>query len=585
MNARGLRAAQRRAVWGLALAVACAGSMPAVATTAAAPQRVAGVVLGLGSAVVISLAGGSGSATTRLFRVSVVAGLSPAALAMAWLAWTALGLGWGAHAGAVELTTWVAAALFAFAARKLGAFGARAAVRRAALLSGVVQSACALVELASHRPIVGFSGNPDWLGLLLGLCIPLTADLAFAAREGKALRGVRLGAALALAPMLVAFLVAGSRVGMASLLVALVVATTRSLRRRALAAGLPASAAPSSFRDASLGHALADRLWIWRHALTAARSAPLSGVGTGRFAHGYLAAQGDALSREAPEAAARHFVNATSAHGSFLHALVENGVPGAALLLATTARLLVALQGRTPLFFAASLTLALEMAGDVPLHLPPVAYLAGLLLVCGEAPRRRSLPMPASIALVVGAVVAAAFSASVAARSYLGAQLRESSRLDASLDPRARDGVLRRALRVDPDDGETLLQAGLSAFELGEAGRARALLLRSSTELADVGTLVALGNVDAAAGDREGAERWYRRALALDAGSLKAHANLAELCRLRRDAACAEAHLGAALRIAPFHPKVRALEDRVRGMGSDAADEGVDTDTDIDAER
>ncbi len=579
MNARGLRAAHGRAVWGLALSLGCAGSVPAMLTTAAAPQRVAGAVLGLGCAALFSFAGRREGAALRPLRLPPVG--SAATLALAWLAWTALGVAWGIHAGAVDVTTWVGAALFALAASRLGAFGARAAARRGALLLGLTQSMCALGQLALRRPVVGLSGNPDWLGLLLGTCLPLTADLAFASRPDPG-RAVRRGAALALVPMLVAFLVAGSRVAMASLLLALIVAIALARRSPAparrssvLAVAVPASSGPSSFRDASLGHALTDRLWIWRHALTAARSAPFSGVGTGRFGHGYLAAQGAALASEAPEAAARHFVNATSAHGSFVHALVENGVPGAALLIAATVRLLVALRARSPLFFAAALTLALEMSGDVPLHLPPVAYLAALLLASGRAARAPSRALSAawSRTLLAGAAVVAAWSTNVAARSYIGARVREAARADTSVDPWARAAALRLALRVDPDDGETLLQAGLSASELGELARARGLLLRSSTELADVGTLVALGNVDARAGDRDGAERWYRRALALDAGSLKAHVNLAELCRIRGDADCAEAHLGAAVRIAPFHPKVRALEERVRGMGSDAADE------------
>ncbi len=576
MTARGLRAAHGRAAWGLALSVACAGSVPAGPTTSAAPQRIAGLVLGLGSLVVLSLASGRGSGAARIFRLPAFGWTSPAALALAWLGWTTLGLAWGTHAGALDVTTWVGASLFALAGSKLGVFAARAAARRGALLLGLAQSGCALFQVASHRPVVGLSGNPDWLGLLLGVCLPLTADLAFGGARGDG-RGrgggrVRLGVAIALVPMLLAFLVAGSRVAMASLSLALVTALALSFRRPAaahLAVALPASSVPSSFRDASLGRAFADRTWIWRHALTAAQEAPVAGVGTGRFAHAYLVAQGRALAQEAPEAAARHFVNATSAHGSFVHALVENGVPGVILLLAATARLVVTLVGRSPLFWAASLTLALEMAGDVPLHLPPVAYLGALLLVCADVRRPRRGPSRWSSAVLVGAGVAAAWSASVAARSYVGAWIRESARLDSSVDPLARDAALRRAVRVDPHDGETLLQAGLSALELGDAARGRGLLLRSSSELADVGTWVALGNADAALGDRDAAERWYRRALDLDAGSLKAHVNLAELCRRRRDLPCAEAHLAAAKRVAPFHPKVRALEDRLRDMDGD----------------
>jgi hypothetical protein len=578
VTARGLRAAHGRAAWGLALSIACAGSVPAGPTTSAAPQRIAGLVLGLGSLVALSLASGRGSGVARLFRLPAFGWTSPAALALAWLGWTALGLAWGTHAGALDVATWVGASLFALAASKVGVFAARAAARRGALLLGLLQSGCALLQVAMHRPVVGLSGNPDWLGLLLGVCLPLTADLAF----GRPRRRVRVGIALALVPMLLAFLVAGSRVAMASLSFALVIALALSVRRRAegrLTLALPASSVPSSFRDASLGRAFADRMWIWRHALTAAEDAPVAGVGTGRFAHAYLVAQGRALAKEAPDVAARHFVNATSAHGSFVHALAENGVPGAILLLAATTRLLFALRGRSPLFWAASLTLVLEMVGDVPLHLPPVVYLGALLLVCADVrhPRRRG-PLRWSSAMLVGAGVAAAASASVAARSYVGAWVRESARLDPSVDPLARDAALRRALRVDPEDGETLLQAGLSALELGDAARGRGLLLRSSSELADVGTWVALGNADAALGDRDAAERWYRGALDLDAGSLKAHVNLAEVCRRRRDLDCAESHLAAAKRIAPFHPKVRALEDRLRDLDGDA-----DTDVDTDA--
>jgi len=87
---------------------------------------------------------------------------------------------------------------------------------------------------------------------------------------------------------------------------------------------------------------------------------------------------------------------------------------------------------------------------------------------------------------------------------------------------------------------------------LAELERSRALLPQVATE-------VAIGNAHLFAGDADAAAAACQRALRLDPGSFRAHANLAvALRRLGRDDD-AELHLRAARRIWPYHPVLAAI--------------------------
>jgi hypothetical protein len=521
----------------------------------------------------------------------------------------------GIPSGALELGTWVGAFGAGLAAARLGRAPAESAARVVAVLAGggaslasVVAYACGGRGFALH----GGQGNPNWLGLLVCVSLPLAVEAAGRAATDAAagLRRVRLIALAAIVLVQAAGLVLShSRVAWCATAAAAIVLAVAPRRAdagrsrgwhwgrtaRIAVAGVALVAfgfgvlehAAASFShgsalfehagpisdDVPAGISLVGRLHIWRCSLSAAEGALPFGAGLGRFAHRFLDAQGETLAGLTPAAAARRFVNATTAHDEPLDLAVEAG-PIAALLFVAFVSLGVrdALRGRWTAGAAALTAFGVAALGDSPLHQPAVAVVVAL--VAAGLPARRPLRtrgagprfVAASAGVATFALTAILLAASVRAWLATRAQTAALDRVGP-----ARVAALTRSLAIDPTSGETLLDLGLAELALGDADRALAHLDRSRVLLGNLGTDVARGHAELARGDPQAAARAFQAALARHPGLVRARTGLAEALRRERRYDDAEHEADIARSLAPGDPVVRDLIDRIHEARMDDA--------------
>jgi tetratricopeptide (TPR) repeat protein len=579
------RAPRRGAEIALALgaSAACLAYDPHAA--AAEPKRALALVVAL--AAIGALVVESRRAEQRELRAPIASLAAAGFVALALLSAT-----FGLPSGQLDLAPWIAAAGLAAAAARLGEGGA---VRVARLAGAVVGGGASLLAIGAFArggrgfDLHGGQGNPNWLGLLLAVCLPLTIDAAASlARERRSIV-TAVAAILGLAEAFALYL-AHSRVAWCATLLALlfvVVAHLRDRGRRRLAVGaasaalglaiLVASASSSPARadvnaisnDVPAGVSIAGRAWIYRVALTASGRALPFGQGLGRFGHAFLDAQGDALRPLPPAEAARRFVNATTAHDDLLQAAVESG-PIAALLLAAAVVAAAAAHARGRWLAGAAVFVALgvTMLGDSPLRQPAVVIVVGLVI--GALPARGArirLPFAARRAglLALGALMS--WNLATCARAWIATTIRTAARESA---PAVRLRELARSAAIDRGSGEALLDLGLAELAVGDAEAAIRHLERSRALLANVGTDVALGEALLASDDAERALAAYRRALARNPGSARAHAGVAEASRSLGRLDEAEQAATVARSLLPGDARIRALLDRIREARMDA---------------
>jgi tetratricopeptide (TPR) repeat protein len=500
-------------------------------------------------------------------------------------AWTILAACWGNVQGRAECALPLAALLLGYAAHALGQRRTRCALAAAAVTIALVQGAFACSNRLQHVAVVGLSGNPDWLGLTLAPSVLLYGMTAYRQRNGWT---GKLLFALFPVPLL-GFAWAESRVAwlataLGSLAFFIAYTHSSSARKIPLFASVPSPAA-QLFHDANVSASLVDRIWIWQHAFRAAAHAPWFGAGTGRFYGAFLIAQGESLREMRPATAARQFVSATTGHSQWAHALVETGWAGVLLLSAFAVLWLRDARKCGPVGFSFVVVVLACMAGDMAFAQPPFVVLLALGVVV-YSPQLRRRPAehrrlrshawalyPAVTAWV--AAVATIVIAHAARNSYLS----ERSRTRAAVEPELRSNRLRHALRRNPADAPAALElASLLAGE-GLPVSAELWLAQAAREATTPALLVARGNVFAARSRWHDAEQAYRAALELNAGSLRAHVNLGEICRLRGDMLCAERALRAAAAIAPDHPKVQLLRARLDQETFDQAVDAAGTST------
>jgi tetratricopeptide (TPR) repeat protein len=548
-----------------------------------------------------------------------------AQLALGALAVSALSALYGLPSGLLDLGSWVAGAALAVAVASLGRATAIVALRTVALCLGGGASLLALAQAArgaSGMQLEGAQGNPNWLGLLLAVVLPLSLD---AARVHLRARRTPLAALCAFVVLaeLVALYASHSRVAWLATLIALPVVFLRrasprgrvvavavavalvaavtgvALARHDRAAASAASAVATSkprashgahaspgvhaepeldaAHEAPLGVALEGRLAIARTSAVAGIAELPFGAGLGRFGHAYLAAQGAALASLPPREASRRFVNATTAHDDWLQLAVESG-PFAPLLL-LLAFVLAArahVRARCSSAAAALVACAICALADSPLRQPAVVIVVALAFAA--LPQRLAVGAPGAAdhvrrarAFSLSALAATALVLAPAMRGYLAARIRTEAR-DAL--PDARLALLSKSARVDPGSGEAALDLGLARLESGDAEGALVALRRSRKLLANVGTSIAIGNAELARGRADLAEPEYRAALAESPGSLRAHADLAEALRQLGKLDDAESHARTALSIAPGEARVRELVDRIHRDRMDATGDG-----------
>jgi Tfp pilus assembly protein PilF len=600
--------ARRAGETALAVAVAAAALAYDPAAPAARTKALALLLCGLG-AMGVTASRVAGRESRRRWLLG--------AAARGWLGcvgWWALSTLWAARPVGPELGAWVGASAVMLAASTLELERTRRAARITASLVGVGSAAACLAEAAMGgrgMALHGLQGNPNWLGLVLACTVPLQLESAVDAWRGASRRGAarprplreprRLAvvpAGIGLGLTAVALGLSRSRVAWVAL-AACAVCGAASLaherlggpaRRKARALGValglcaalalggwlaapgsgPGAAAVTGLdgelasshdgRDAATTGAAvswAGRRWIWRIGASVALDALPFGAGLGDVHGRWLAAQGRALAPLPPREAAARFVNATTVHQDWIESAASGGV-GALTLLGLCFGLGLWTLGRSwPAGAASVLCVGVCALGDSPLEQP--ALVAVLALVWAGAPRARlGRAFMAAWAGVLAAVVLLlprALASSVAARLV--------ARADAA-EPAERLGLLQAAVRTDPRSAEAELRLGLAQLELGTPAPARGHLERARELAASVGAEVALGNAELALGRPGEASACYRRALGLDPGSFRAHANLAEALRQAGLLDEAESELRAARSLQPGHPKLAEIAERVR---------------------
>lgn len=520
------------------LALATVGALAYDPAALAAEPK---AVILLGGAIVVGALG-----ATRLL---------PIAATVPVLVWCVLGVWWGGAA--------LGAAGIALAACALPRDERLELARAACLVVGGGAGTIALMSwLAGARGmwLHGAMGNPDWLGLLLAVTL---VPSIFAG-----LRRPWVAASVAL--QLVGWALAGSRTAWLALPVGLAVAMVGARRRvgrglvaALIAASLTAALLPASSTRHGVSGALAGRLWIWKGSLHAAFHALPFGTGARGFPAAYLIAQGHLLAPLGVADAAHRYVYATTAHNEWLHALAATGIAGALLLAVAVATGIDRVARGFPAGAGATAALAIGATGDVPLHVPAVAIVAAL--IWATAPRR-GLPYPR---LVAGALL-------LACALSIGTQVRDW-RVTRTLAharhalPAARAELLSRAVALAPRSADAEFAWGVDQLERGQLEPALASLDKARTLSETVATDVAIGNALVELKRPAQARDAYRRALALDPGSFRAHANLATaLVRLGAlDNASHE--LGLAKRLYPGNPKLGRIRTALEHARLDRA--------------
>ena len=496
-----------------------------------------------------------------------------------------LSLAWSAHPAPLELGPWLAAAALTLPLAGMNESERRGAAGTFALAFVACAGAAGLMQWLRGAAIHGGQGNANGLGLALAVSFPLAWDRAAggSAPVGPGLvagRGARGGgggqaralrycskAAVALGA--VACALAESRAAWVGLAAAVVLFARGRWRLASLPLVLLLGYA---LWRGDLAGAAGGRLWIARASARAALQALPFGAGLGSFPFAYLDAQGQLLAALDPAAAARQFLNATSAHDDWLELLVDGGIVAPALAIALFFACVGGTRWRAGRITAT--TAAIAAIGDSALALPAVAI--ALAFVAADTPllaRRKSDRVMAGAALAALALLLPATVRRHLAERTLHATLRRGG----DTDTRARGIAL--AASYDDSDGEVLLARGLVLEEQGDP-RARDLLARSRARLANVGTSVAIGNSLLAHGRPREAADAYREALALDPGSFRARLNLIEALRRARDFDAADHELAIARKLQPNHPKLARIAERLRRDRIDAATEPVDPEGD-----
>jgi tetratricopeptide (TPR) repeat protein len=520
--------------------------------------------------------------------------------ALGFLALSALSALWGLPSGRLDLATWVGGATLALTVRSRGLRTTILAARGTALGLGTITSLWTTVSWARGLrglALHGGQGNPNWLGLLLAVTLPLSLEAACAWREhprGRTLAA--LGATLQLwalwmshsrvawiaATLAVLVLVAAARAqgtsmvrrwiaaAVAVLAVALAVA---SIRASSSSLELPSSEPASA--EATPLDSLRGRLFLARVSARAAVHAAPFGVGLGGFGHAYLAAQGEVLGTMAPREASRRFLNATTAHDEWLQVAIESGPLALALLAGCFGFGIVALHRRGLHGGSASLVACAVCAlGDSPLRQPAIAVVVALVLAAipGRLRARSAAirrPREQQRMILEGALLlACALLLSVSVRSWLSARLRTAA---IEAQPADRLALLGRSARIDPGSGESALDLGLARLEAGDPDGALVELMRARRLMANMGTSIAIGNAELALDRPDLAEVSYREALSFHPGSMRARTNLADALRRlgRFDEADREAAV--ALQLSPGDARIQALIDRIHLERMDAA--------------
>jgi len=502
--------------------------------------------------------------------------------ALGFVALSTLSVLHGSPVGLRDAATWIAGVGLCAAVSTQGIGRARAIARVAAVVLGGGAALHAIVSFVRGSRgmwIEGAQGNPNWLGLVLVIALPLALDAVRASR-GR----VRFVAFVAVVLQSFALGLCHARVAWVAAAVALVCIAYRE-RMRLLASPKRATTVAACLAFAIVGAlvatshthraaprthvanvsnepyeapatlAIRGRMWIARDGSRAAIAAFPLGVGLGRFSEAYLDAQGERLARLPPREAAREFTHATTAHDEYVQAAVETGPLGFALFVAAIVALVRATaRSKWSAGLAASIVLAIVSLGDSPLRLPAAVALIALLHAATPS-RRFAIPIPhARWALVVACALALVPSM----RTYLGARAATDAQ---DQEPYARAHALAHAARIDPSSPEIASELGATRFLLGDHEGAVRALARAHDLGADVRTDLVLAQAAFVAGDLALAQPALDRAVARNPGSFHVRLAQGEVLRaLGRTDEAARA-LAIARAVLPGHPALAEALD------------------------
>ncbi len=533
--------------------------------------------------LVLALALLARSAARLLAKASTSLALSPALLTLsAWLLFSGLSLSWSANPGYLTFSVYVAA-FGLMVDLQGGQIDVQVIRNNTALFVGTGASLWCIGSFifgARGFELHAGQGNPDWLGLLLALTLPLSLN-HLATLPGRLLRTL---VALSSGLQVGALFLAHSRVAWLAALVAFGVLAFRLAPRTQRAAFAfmllaLAGAALTTALDANLtfssdnpaAESFEGRVWIAETTLSAAKTALPLGTGLGGFGGAYLDAQGTRLAALSPDLAASTFVNVTTAHGDFVEVLCETGPLGLLLLLSALALALRAAwqsgdSGRLACLVSAMVT----MLGDSPLHQPACALL--LLLCLPDAPRSLTLSRTTSR---VGVLVLLAWAALLLRESASDWWAEHLVARAQDAPPEQQLGTFAKASRLAPRNGQVAFGLGEARLEAGDPEGALEALRRSEALLPSVATQVALGNTLVTLGRLPEAQAAYEKAVRRNPGSLRAQTNLAALLLDVGQLDEAEKHLRIARDLSPGHAKVRALEDALAKARIDRAAAGA----------
>ncbi len=543
---------------GIAAALVLAGLVYDPRAEAAEPKRVFGLVIAS-----VAFAG----------WIARPSGQKPIGLgaraAIGFVALSAVSFAWGLPCGARDLGTWLAALGAGAIVARVGPRLGKHLVRLTAVGLGggasFVALVCASAGLSGMSLHAG-QGNPNWLGLLLAVTLPLSIDALFAWKATPRL--MRILVKLVILAHLPALYVSHSRVGWVAAAIACAVQAAIVVRGRGVRHALMTTMAfavifgaqtVSADAEAPADLALRGRAWIWRETAHATARALPFGAGLGRFGHAFLDAQGDDLARMTPGEAARRFVNATTAHQEYLQVAVESG-PVAALLLVCALLMGARDHARSRWYGGAGALVACAVAslGDSPIRQPAVALLVGAALgvpLWGPTSRvRRIVPGVVGLAAVTWLLYGTT-------RGWLSTRARTAT---ADADPAARIAMLAKSVRLDPGSGEATLALGLARLAIGENHGALEALTRAETLMANTGTHIAIGSAFLAEGNATEAERAYRSAIAWSSGSFRARIGLGEALLAKHELEAAEREATIARKLMPGDRRGRELADRIR---------------------
>lgn len=496
----------------------------------------------------------------------------PLGLGLATVAFSSLSLLWGSPAGLGQQCLLVACGSIALSARAgLSQAALRGQLVNLARFLGVGSAGWALWQFVSGARgsfVHGGAGNPNWLGLVLAVCLvlslPSTKELQSRARWpllgllALELTGLWLGQSR----------VAGFALGFGLVYFALLRFFPRGLYWVALSTALlPLLAGwlsqPHQLLDAeapSWLSALSARRWIWHATLDAWQAAPL-GVGSGDFGSAYLEAQGRMLAQLELRPAARAFQSPGSAHSDWLQCLLEQGPLGFALMLAWFGSALrPKAAGGWPRGEIALVVVLVCALADTPLSQPALVALALLISAAIGTNLRTAMHLrklgPRAwwvLLLLLGLTTRAAAASWVAQRSASQARGAPAQRLE----------LLTQAAQLDPRDADLQLQYGVALIDAGHSLRALDAALLSLSLSRSVSAELLRAKALSSLGEHREALLRLSEARQLSPGSFRINFALAALQLTAGQLDTARTRLKDAELVLPADPGIAVLRKRI----------------------